>query len=452
MLSREIKSDIDFSEIYDYFLDLYFEDQSQINGLKSLLWIHRKTLTTKYEDIHVLVDRVQESLEKRVLGTESGEFIMIEELSKNILYLDIPDTENDAEVEFITNFLILLIRSLGIGHENVKARKVHLDINSAVPNEAGQSNISKFLGCLVGEVPDYTVTQINGRSYTLLDVLRLIRCHRSFHNKYMKSRVGNGRYSNTYTASKLKNALMSSLSLPNCWYKRVIKGIINVITDPSNKIDNPIARSYTTKELSSVSSCMARLGYTAATVDIHKFEVAFASHFVWEEINDKRSLRRTQQPRPAFKHRDEIRAILILLEASLNGKSDKRTLREIVSEGNRDMCAIVHVLENREFYDDLDLLYMLIQASQRGKKKFLNLKRSANMRSLLISKLNRRDLIIKGEVISSLREVSPELISKITSLLRLTGDLYPAEDSPDSTMKKLMSEPEKFQVSKFEMA
>jgi hypothetical protein len=430
MLTREIITDIDFTQVYDHFLDLYFEDQGQINGLKSILWNHRKTLTSKYDNITALVDRVQESLDKRVRGTESGEFLMLEVQSKNTLYLDIPDTENETEVEYIRNFLVLLIRSLGISYENVQAQRVRLDIDSAVPNEAGQSNISKFLGCLTGDVPDYHVTQINGKSYTLLDVLRLIKCHRSFHNKFMKSRIGNGKYSNTYTASRLKDALMSSLSLPNNWYKRVIKGVINTITDPSNKIDNPIARSYTTEQLSSVSSCMARLGYTSATVDIHKFEVTFSSHFIWEEINGKRSLKRSQQPRPAFKHRDEIRAVLILLETSLNGKYDRRTLREIISEGNKNMNTVAHILENREYYDDLDLLYMLIQASQKGNKKFLNLKRSANMRSLIISKVNRRDLIIKGEVIPSLREVSPELISKITSLLKLTGSLYPVEDSP----------------------
>jgi hypothetical protein len=257
----------------------------------------------------------------------------------------------------------------------------------------------------------------------------------------MKSRIGNGKYSNTYTSSKLKEALMSSLSLPNCWYKRVIKGLINTITDPSSKIDNPTARSYTTVQLSSISSCMARLGYTSATVDIHKFEVAFSSHFVWEEVNGKRSLKRTQQPRPAFKHRDEIRAILILLETSLNGQYDRRTLREIILEGNKNMNTFAHILENREYYDDLDLLYMLINASQKGNKKFLNLKRSANMRSLIISKVNRRDLIIKGETISSLREISPELISKITSLLKLTGSLYPVEDLPVDSEKNQITEP-----------
>jgi hypothetical protein len=441
MLTKEIKTEADFLQVYDNALDLYFEEPSQRNALKSLLWNHRRTLTSKYDNITALIDRVQESLDKRVQGTESGEFLLLEEQSKNTLYLDIPNTENESEVEYIRNFVILLIRSLGIKHENVKAQKVHLDIDSAVPNEAGQSNISKFLGCLTGDVPDYHVTQINGKSYTLLDVLRLMRCHRSFHNKFMKSRVGNGKYSNTYTSSRLKDALVSSLSLPNNWYKRVIKGVINTITDPSNKIDNPIARSYTTDQLSSISSCMARLGYTAATVDIHKFEVAFSSHFVWEEIDKKRSLKRTQQPRPAFKHRDEIRAVLILLETSLSGQDDRRTLRDIITEGNKNANTIAHILENRDYYDDLDLLYMLIQASQKGSKKFLNLKRSANMRSLIISKVNRRDLIIKGKVISSLREISPELISKITSLLRLTGNLYPVEDSPDAPEQELTAEP-----------
>jgi hypothetical protein len=373
------------------------------------------------------LDGIQATLVRANRGATSGEFFCTFEGSQISLYLDVPEGIEEKCGGFANEFIANVVASLGIDAARVYAENCAVDLTFDTPKEKCQVQLSKFFGCLRGILPDYTLAKINGKEYTLLDCIRLLRCYNALHTKYMKRKTAPNKYAKSINGSKLKALILSSIGLENSWWKRIISGLIREICDPSLPINNPVSRSCSDASLKSPSKCMAILGYASSSLDVHKLEVAFSSHYVCDE-KDSSCWQRCQDDRWAWESRREIRAMLILLAPGLVNKNDTRSIRKIITEGNSKEIYNRFFLSHRNNLDDLNLLYLLVKASQNGAKKAKNTNRAANCRGELISNLNKSDLIINGEKISSLRDISLELMSKICHLLHLKGEVYPLED------------------------
>jgi hypothetical protein len=108
-------------------------------------------------------------------------------------------------------------------------------------------------------------------------------------------------------------------------------------------------------------------------------------------------------------------------------KDDPRGLRKICEDYNKDFKCFSKILSERQHFDDLELLYLLLKASETGTKqeRYLNLKRSQSMRASFINSLKAKNIEVEGVKYNSLKDVPcKSVLSKIAHLMNLTGELY----------------------------